>query len=284
MPKRMRSAFALLRGQMTDWLFSPRTIIIGLVVLAMAYMNARGFGGTMATYSLSAHSAEAMFVYLSRAFGNVTSISAFFLIMVSEIPRRTPVQLSMLIRSNKIKWLRSQILFCFVIVSLMMILLTSLSMALTIPYLTPGSGWSMTSSNPELTYVPDFVPDYIRAISPFQANLFSIAILFAFWFTMVLVILLFSLAGKPNIGLIVYVFILMLSVTLLWEKLPPWMRVLPTHFSTLSSIAIMYPEHELQAVLKVLSAYAAVDATMIGLMIVITKKMDMQFTRKDKTA
>ncbi len=283
MLNKLRATWAMLRGQMSDWFYSPRTIIMGVVILALAYINAKSFEKVMLDYSLTAHFGETVYAYLSSAFGNLTSISAFFLIMVSEIPRRTPIQLNMLIRSNRMKWLRSQLLFCLVVVFLMMLLLTTFSALLTMPYLTVGSGWSMRSTNPDLSWVPDFVPDYIRLITPFQANILACAVLFAFWFTMLLVILLFSLAGKPNGGLILYVSLLMLSVTLLWEQVPIWIRlIVPTNYATLANIGIVFPQRELSIVPIALGVYAAIDLLLISGMVFIVKRMDLHFTRKDK--
>lgn len=283
MPKRLRATLALLRGQMSDWLFSPRTIIMGLVILALGFINAKSFGKVIQDYTLTSHMGEAVYTYLSSAFGNLISISAFFLIMVSEVPRRIPAQLNMLIRTNRMRWLRSQLLFCLIVVILMMGLLTLLSISLTIPYLTPGSGWNMRSSNPDLAWVPDFVPDYIRVITPTYANVLASIVLFAFWFTMVLVILLFSLAGKPNGGLILYVSLIVLSVTLLWENVPNWIRMMiPTNYATLANIGIVFAGRELNAVPVVLLIYAVIDTLLIALMVLTVRKMDLHFMRKDK--
>ncbi len=285
MHNKLRAAWAMLRGQMSDWFYSPRTLIMGVVILSLGFINAKSFEKLIRDYALTAHLGETVYTYLSSAFGNLTSISAFFLIMVSEIPRRIPAQLNMLIRSNRVKWLRSQLLFCIVVVLLMIALLTVFSTVLTIPYVSAGNGWSMRSSNPELVWVPDFVPEYIRVITPLHANILAIAVLFAFWFTMLLVILLFSLAGKPNGGLILYVSLLMLSVTLLWEQVPIWLRMLiPTNYATLANLGVVFPRRELNVIPVVLSVYAAIDALLICAMVFIVKRMDFNFTRKDKVS
>lgn len=283
MRRRFPALTALLRGQMSDWLHSPRTVIMGLVILALAFMNAKSLSSSMEQYSLTSNVGEGIFMYLSTGFGNILSISAFFLIMVSEIPRRNAFQNSMLIRSSRSQWLRSQILFCFTVVALMMLLMILLSMVLSIPSLSPGSGWSTPLElDPDAPWVPSFVPEYIRVLPPWQANLLSAAILFAFWFTMVLVILLCSLAGRPNLGLILYVFLLVLHVTVMWENLPPFLRHMPTWYSNLSSIAGQYPDHELETVPIVLVVYAIVDFILIGLMHLQVRTMDMRFAEKEK--
>ena len=139
----------------------------------------------------------------------------------------------------------------------------------------------MRSSDSELSYIPEYVPEYIRMITPFQANMLAISVIFAFWFTMVLVILMFSLAGKPNAGLILYVTVLMMAVTLMWEYLPLWIRIVfPTNYATLSNIGLAFPDRELSSLPTVLLSYVAADALLIGGMIIIVKNMDLHFIKK----
>ncbi len=286
MHRRLRAMFSLLGGQMSDWLHSPRTAIMGLAILMLTYVYTRSYNGMLENSALTSHAGEAFYVYLSTAFGNVTLTSALFLIMISEIPRRIPFQNVMLIRSSRLKWLRSQILFCFAVVALMMALMIVFSMALTIPYLSPGSGWSdleRIAADPDAALSVQLVPEYIRAIPPFQASLVAAAILFAFWFTMTLVILLCSLAGRPNLGLTLYVFLLVLHVTVMWEYLPPGLRIMPVNFSTVAGVASLYPDHELEAISIVLMAYAALDLCLMGVMRLQVRFMDMRFTEKEKT-
>ncbi len=283
MHRRLRAMAAFLRGQMSDWLHSPRTVIMGLVILALAYMNARSYNNMLKTYALTSHMGEAFYVCLSTGFGNIMSISAFFLIMVSEIPRRIAFQNDMLIRSTRGRWLRSQIMFCLTVVALMLALMIVFSLVLMLPCLSPGSGWSMRIEvDPDTPGIPSYVPEYIRVIPPWQASLLASAIIFAFWFTMVLVILLCSLAGKPNLGLILYVFVLVLHVTVMWEYLPPSLRIMPINFSTVAGVASLYPDHELEAIPIVLVVYAALDLCLMGVMHLQVRFMDMRFTEKER--
>lgn len=226
---------------------------------------------------------ESFYVYLSSGFGNITLTSAMFLIMVSEIPRRIAFQNDMLIRCSRGKWLRSQILFCFLIVSLMLILMTAFCMILTLPSLTSGRGWSdldRIAADPDAAFQMQLVPEYIRSIPPWQASLLAGANLFAFWFVMVLVILALSLAGKPNFGLILYVFLLVLHVTVMWERIPGFRS--PANYATLSAVASMYPEHELEMFPIVLAVYACIILLMIGIMHLEVRHMDMCFDRKER--
>lgn len=87
MAKKIRSLFALLR-EMTDWLYSPRTIMMGLVNFVPRVYQCKKFEKTIIDYALTSHFGEAMYTYLSTGFGNLLMISVYFLVMVSEILRR----------------------------------------------------------------------------------------------------------------------------------------------------------------------------------------------------
>ena len=190
MYKNARAMVALLRGQMIDWIHSPRTLIMGIIILLLTLLYANGYKVMLQSSDLFSYFGESFYVYLSSGFGNITLTSAMFLIMVSEIPRRIAFQNDMLIRCSRGKWLRSQILFCFLIVSLMLILMTAFCMILTLPSLTSGRGWSdldRIAADPDAAFQMQLVPEYIRSIPPWQASLLAGANLFAFWFVMVLV-------------------------------------------------------------------------------------------------
>ena len=66
---KIRSVLMMLRGHMADWLHSPRTLISGLVVLALTYMNARNYVFLLESNELYSHFGEAVFYYLSSGFG-----------------------------------------------------------------------------------------------------------------------------------------------------------------------------------------------------------------------
>ncbi|MEG2266287.1 MAG: hypothetical protein RSC68_18385 [Acinetobacter sp.] len=281
---KLRSTFTMIQGQTSDWLHSPRTIISGIIVLALTYMNARSYAFTLESNELYSHLGEGFFYYLSSGFGNVTLVSALFLVMMAEIPRRTLFQNAMLIRASRLRWLMSQVLFCLMATALMMVLMLLLSMLMTLPVLTPGSGWSdleRLAANPEAEWMMELTPKYIRVISPLQASLLATVILFAFWFTMTLIILFCTLLGHPNLGLILYISVLVVQVTVLWEELPQWMRYMPVDFATLTAVGGKFVEHELKTMPIVICTYIGLDLLMIGLMFLKVRTMDLFFVGKD---
>lgn len=280
-PSISRQMCACLYAHMSAWLHSPRTVVMGIVILCFTYMHARSFGYLLSIYDHTAHLGETVFWYLNTGF-NVVMTSTFILIMVSEIPKRTSFQNSMLVRITRGKWLASQILFCFTVALLMLILMTAFCTVLSLPYIAPGSGWSdleRLAQNPDYQYEVQLVPIYIRALTPLQACLYAGAVVFFFWFTMLLVILLFSTLGLPNAGLLIYIFILQFSLTFRFEMVPG-MRT-PTHYASLAAVSNQFQGNEITALPLVLSVYFALDITLITLMMLRIRHTDLCFNGKD---
>lgn len=272
---------ACLYAHFSAWLHSPRTIIMGIVILCFAYMHARSYGYTLSLQNYEAYLGETVFNYLNSGF-NVVMTSTFLLIMVSEIPKRIPFQNTMLIRITRGKWLASQILFCIAIVLLMLVFMTTFCTILSLPYITPGSGWSdleRLAENPDYQYEIPLVAEYIRVLSPLQACLCAASVIFLFWLTMLLVILLFSLLGQPNVGLLIYMFILEFALTFRFEMVP-YMRT-PIHYATLVAVGNQFEGKELASLPMVLGSYVAIDILLISIMALRIRHTDLCFYGKD---
>lgn len=123
-----------------------------------------------------------------------------------------------------------------------------LSILLTLSYPTSDEGWSRHNPADEF-FGDDDVPKYVLGLSPAYASLLSAAVLLGFWLTMVLMIVLSSLMGKPYGGLIVYISILFLSITVRWEEIAHWIR--PsfgiTNYARFMNVGLSFPGHELEA-------------------------------------
>ncbi|MEG0901378.1 MAG: hypothetical protein RSG96_04610 [Clostridia bacterium] len=272
---------ACLRAHLSAWFHSPRTFLMGLFILCLTYMLTRSYEHTLLTLGYHAHFMESIFYHLHMGF-NMTMTSAVLLIMVSEVPKRISFQNYMLIRTSRVKWLFSQILFCVAVVLLMLFLITSFSALLTLPYVTPGEGWSdleRLALNKNYLYEQQLVPLYIHSINPLQACLYATAILFFFWLTMVLVILLCSILGQPNLGLILYIFIILSPRSIRYEAFP-WLKT-PMHFSTLGAIAAQFPKHEIAAAFYTVFIFLLIDVTLIAVMILHIGHADLCFSGKE---
>lgn len=276
----VRSMGACVYAHLSSWLHSPRTMIMGIVILFSMYINARNFGFNLSVQHHTAHLGEAIFTYLNQGF-KVEMTTVFLLVMVSEIPKRIAFQNTMLLRISRKKWLASQILFCVTVVVLMITLLTAFCTVISLPYIEPGSGWSdleRLAADPDYQYEFQLVPEYIRGMSPFGACLCAAAVLFSFWITMLLVILLFSIFGQPNLGMLIYVSIIQFALTVRYE----WIGIhVPTDYATLGAVAYQFSGRELEYLPKVLGVYVLIDLAMIVCMTVRVHHTDLCFNGKE---
>lgn len=281
--RKVKSIAAILRSMLADWLYSPRTIISILFLMALAYMNARSYCFSLESNQLYAYPGESIYYYISSGFGNITMTSALFLIMMAEIPRRISFQNVLLIRSDRKTWISAQVMFCCFASLLMIAILLVCSMLFSCAGLSIGTGWSdleRIAADPDAEWLPQLTSEYIRQITPGQASLVSFMVLFSFWFTMTLVILFCTLCGKPNAGLFLYVSLLVLHVTVMWENLPAWMRYMPILFSTQQYLGSTFPDCELQVIPYALCVYFLLDTVLILMMYRKTKYMDLFFEER----
>lgn len=281
--RKVRAIGSVLHSQLVDWFYSPRTFISVVILMALAYMNARSYSYMLENTQLYAYWEESIYYFISNGFGNITLTSALFLIMMAEIPRRIAFQNILLLRSSRRTWLSSQIVFCCLATVLMIVMLLIFSMLFSYSSISIGTGWSdleRIAADPDSEWMQQLTSAYIREITPGQASLASFLILFFFWFTMTLVILVCTLWDKPNVGMIAYVTLLVLHVALLWESLPSWMRYMPVNFSTLQYVGSTFPERELQVIPYVISAYLLADVLLILIMNVKVKRMELFFTER----
>lgn len=281
--RKIRSLGAMLHSLLVDWFYSPRTIISVVFLTALAYMNARSYVNMLDMAQLYAYPGESIYYFLSSGFGNVTLTSALFLVMMAEVPRRIAFQNVLLIRSSRKKWLSAQLLFCCFAAVLMILFLLLFSMLFSAGGISNGTGWSdleRIAQDPDALYMPQLTSEYIRRLTPVQASFSAFFVLFFFWFTMTLIVLLCTLLGKPSAGIILYISLLVLHVTLLWEALPVWMRYMPANFATLQHVGSSFPEQELQVLPIVFGVYIALDIVLILCMSIKVKKMELFFEER----
>ncbi|MEA4929105.1 MAG: hypothetical protein VB104_10585, partial [Candidatus Limiplasma sp.] len=143
-------------------------------------------------------------------------------------------------------------------------------------------GWSDTlriaqGLEPELAYVPEWIRIHF---SPIQALMIAIVPIFLFWFTMVLIILFFSLLGAPIIGLALYSTILFSSVIVLFEDLPGFF--MPMQYSTLLKIVYGF-EDQLQArLLTTFGVYVALIGILMAGVFVTAKHAELPTYAQNK--
>ena len=230
--------FSVVRIQLSDWMHSPRTLISLGILFLLTYMNSRDLAYTLECSHLYAHVGETIVYYLATGFGNFLLVSAIYLVMISEIPRKSSFQYAVLIRTNRKAWYFSQILSCFFIVLVSVSIILLLSLAFSIPFLTPGNGWS--DSERMLKIIESetsFLPSYIIAEPILSVAFLSGAILYSFWLVMTLSIFIATLCNRATIGLLIFALILSIKVTVLWESVSEFPLFFPTDYATLINIS-----------------------------------------------
>lgn len=277
--RKTKAMLFMLRTHLHDWALSPRTLLSFFFILLLTWNYAQSYVTMLETNHFDAHFGEMIYMFLSLGFGNALVVSLLFLVMVSEVPRRSSYQGFMLVRSSYQVWLMSHVLFCAVITVLAILLLLALSMVIVFPYLTPGTGWSdleRLADNPEAAEQLQLVPSFIRELSTLQASIIAFLIFFAFLFTMVLVILLCTLLGHPNIGVMLYAVILLLRIIISWEMLTEFHLFMPADYATLMRVASQFAGSELTAFPKVLIGYAIIDFVLIFILMRYTAASDLR--------
>lgn len=236
------SIFPLMFANLDSWLRSPRTIIMFLFSLGTTFILVERYGNTIQFYNHTMNYTESLAIFSMSGFNGLSMASITYLIMVSETPRQIAFQQYCVLRSTRTKWAISQICYCIITAIFMIVFLLFFASLFMLRYVTPGDGWSDTiriaeGMDPTMAYVPE----WIRVnYSPIQALLLSLAPIFLFWFTMVLVILLCSILGQPTLGIALYAVILFASLIFPFELFSQFEP--PTTYATLIRIGYNHEE------------------------------------------
>lgn len=278
----LRAQGAMILGNFDSWIRSPRTILMLLFTVTASFLTVRSYGIGLRAHGFTMTATEGLAYLLLTGFGKQFLASITFLVMVSELPRRIPFQQYTLIRASRSRWISAQLLYCLLMVVFMIAFMTLVFALFLLPVSSPGSGWSDTlriaqGMEPEQACIQE----WIRAnFSPIQAVMIAIVPIFLFWFTMVLIILFFSLLGAPIIGLALYSTILFSSIIVLFEDLPGFFR--PMQFSTLLRIVNGYEDQFQARMLTVFGVYVALIGILMAGIFVTTKHAELPTYAQNK--
>lgn len=259
-----------------SWIRSPRTVLMLIFVVAICYLQMCGYKMTLDNTGYTMHLGETLFYEFN--FGcNMPMTTAIFLIMVSELPKKIPFQQYSLIRSSRWRWTLAQILYCFMMVLAMLFLILLCITIFAMPLVIPGNGWSdiIRLSQGIIESEEALIDVYImNEFGPWRALFVAAIPMFCFWFTMVLIILLFGIWGKPVWGVLAYAFIMVAHVTIYFEYFPINI-VMPMHYGTLQNLTAGHQGFELEQLTKVIIAYIILILSLITTMLLSVKKTDL---------
>lgn len=266
-----------------SWLHSPRTLLMLLFIAAICYLQMCGYGMTLEDTGYTMHMGETLFYEFN--FGcNMPVTSVLFLIMVSELPRKTAYQQYLLLRSSRCRWMAAQLLYGLMMVASMILLMLVCIFLAAIPLVTPGAGWSDAARiasgqiEPYEALVDAFILDHF---SPWTALLLSLLPVFCFWLTMVFVILLFGVWGAPIVGVLAYASLLVANVTILFEAFP-FPLILPIQYATLEGVLAGCPGLEYPRIVKTAGVYAVLIMGLIAAMMGSVKRAELNFHAEDR--
>ena len=271
--KYCKGIYTIAKANSISWVYSTRTISLFAFVAAFCSVVVHNHLRSMESMGISLSFGESLFILINNGF-SITTTSTLFLLMVSEIPIQTGYQYKLLIRSSRTQWILSQVLYCLWMVMCMLLLtVTCTSVFLSISAKS-NNNWSaiIETSVQQRPIIPTYIHE---RFSPFSACLFAILPIFFFWLTMVLIILSFSLCKLPQLGLMVYMTLLVSNVIVLVE--PIGSIAMPIQYSTLQNITSNTAGMEIETALKVLLFYLLIDATIVIFMIFQIHRADVSF-------
>lgn len=288
MPKRekarpMQGVFSMAVANFDSWLRSPRTWLMLLFIVAICYLQMCGYKMTLDETGYTMHLGETL--YYEFNFGcNMPMTTVLFLVMVSELPRRITFQQYSLVRSSRWRWMVAQVLYCLMMVIGMILLILAFLTLLALPLTTPGTGWSDAERiaaeliEPEEALIEQYI---MNSFTPVTALIMAMIPMFCFWFTMVLVILLFGVWGVPVFGVLVYAFIIVAHVTIYFEYFPFPMSM-PMHFATLRSLVTGFDGEEVKRLMSVTWRYMALITGLIAAMLISVKRAELDFYAENR--
>lgn len=277
-----KALLTIARSNLESWFYSPRTIVAFVFIVLICFMEVSALNRQLQSANLVFHYPEMLF-YVFYTGCNNKMISTMLLIAVCEMPRRIVFQNYALIRSTRKEFLMAQMIYCLAIVLIALLLVAICASVFTIGHLSAGSNWSDNARvaagvmREDQTVISEF---FRKSMNPGVAIFFAVMPMFFFWFTMLMVVLLFSIFSKPLLGIIIYVFILWSSSILMFEGIPG--IVLPSQFAPLRSMALEYRDEAMGYYGRVMMGYVIVDAALIIAMFIRIKHCDLAFNATAK--
>lgn len=265
-----------------SWVHSPRTVLMLLFIIAICYLQMCGYKMTLNETGYTMHMGETLFYEFN--FGcNMPMTTALFLIMVSRAAEKNCLSAVFAYSQQPLEMDGSSNSVLLYDGSGDGRVDSDLYSDSSSSGCDTGDGWSDIIRIAEKAIEPEeaLVAQYIlNQFTPFTALLLAILPMFCFWFTMVLVILMFGVWGASVVGVMVYAFIMVAHVIIYFEYFPFPMSM-PMHFSTLRDIVSGVEDGmQLQEVARVMGGYVALIAGIIAVMLVSVKKVDMSFSNE----
>lgn len=260
----------LATSNVDSWLHTPRTIVMLIAAVLLCFVETQKLFRLYSITDDSLHMVESVFLVAYTGF-NILMSSMMFLVTISELPKQIPFQYYLLMRVTRRKWLNSQVLYCLSMVIVFLLLLTICTFAFCLGSTAWQTGWSplMTNDVPGVyTFLSDFL---VHSFSPSIALILALLPVVGMWFTLSMFLLLTSLFGAANLGLMTAAFVLIVDYISIQTSLP----ISPMQYAMLSSIdgSGNFPK----AFATMLLLYVVLNALFYAAMWCRVKHIDLHF-------
>lgn len=267
-----RRVMTQLWGDFRLWLHAPRTLWMIMFMLVLCVLQVRRpWQGYLRDYSLYAN--DIIIYHFFDGF-NLMMSSSIFLLGCSEMPKRITWQQQSLIRSSRRSWLFAYVGQCFLMVFLTITMMVAVTLLLSIGHIRPGIGWSELERISQMDILSSdsiISPFLMENTTPIQGVLMCLTPLMLFWFTMLLVILLFGMTSHPQIGLLICAFATLSYVCVM--DFDGWVSLFAIYRYT-SLCRMDLETHGIAHFGKVMMGYGIIDAGLLALMTIVVKHID----------
>lgn len=266
-------------ANLDSWLHSPRTVVMIIFYISFCYVVCTNHIRNIERLGYMVSWEETLYYIISNGC-NITMTSILFLISISEIPPRSGYQSFMLVRSNRIKWLLAQVIYCLLAAVTAFVLTTMCVSVFSLTHATIGLGWTDNIRIAECSMLEEeaLVPLFIRNnFSPPVACLIASIPTILFWFTMALVILMCSLFNMPSVGIGLYAIMLVANVVFMVEAIAD--IPMPIYFSTLNNIIAGPQDTAAQRLTEAMLGYAVIIPVLLFAMNRRVRTSDMVFDK-----
>lgn len=266
---------SMIAADFTSWVQSSRvSVSLGCVLIYCILLSSQPITAVVNDITFTLSLEEKIYLQMCQGFNRMGSL--LFLLMISEMPRRTSFHYYTSIRTKRWKWLLSQLIYIAVISAFVLLVMTLLYAAMIAPSSTSSNGFTDDLMIAQGYYPEDYgiiAAEVRQSFSPQTAILWASLPVFLFWCIMGFSVLLLSLLGHPLAGPSFFGFILMGLTNVNWEAAPEWFH-LPIEYANVSAIRTHPSLNSIQGINQVNVWLAVVLLLLAGIMTIIVRNMD----------
>lgn len=206
-----RPILSMAVANLESWVHSPRTLLMMVFTVMLCYLEANNRISLYSRAGQILNWIEIPYIFLQYGV-NILMSSMLTFVMISEIPRLLPYQNNMLIRSDRKRWLTSQIMYCLLMLLAILLIIIVCTSLFSLGKVEFGGGWSDANRIAQDGMLEHMaaVPSHVRTnFTPITSIFYAALPIFLFWFSMAMITLLCSLLGSQFTGLVICAFILL---------------------------------------------------------------------------